>query len=210
MKRPLVRVYLPVRARTIVTGSAAATSASLVTCPLARVSVGVERCRECERYEGRRRVDGQTHVSCCVTSPPPEPPLLRKRLPHPADLVAVGSLLAPEVVCLAQTLSVAEATGVMLARNLSGAPVVDENGRAVGILTRSDVLRAAASASVTEAMMPVLFGLGESDSLARAAALMATENVQHLVVVGDHGRVVGLVTALDATRWLAREAGFDV
>jgi CBS domain-containing protein len=209
MKLPLVRVYLPVRSRVIMTGSATETSASLVTCPLARASVGIERCRECERFEGRRRVDGQSHVSCCVRTPPaPSPP--RKRLPNAADLVPVGSLLAPDVVCLAEALSVAEATAVMLARNLSGAPVVDENGRPVGILTRSDVLRAGPEARVLEAMMPVAFALAESDSLARAAALMAAEHVQHVVVVGDHGRVVGLLTALDATRWLAREAGFDV
>jgi len=99
---------------------------------------------------------------------------------------------------------------LMLARNLSAAPVVDENGRPVGILTRSDVLHAAPTTLVAEAMMPVAFGIAESDSLARAAALMAAENIQQVLVIGDHGRVVGLVTALDATRWLAREAGFEV
>lgn len=209
MKSPLVRVYLPVRSRRTVTGSDAPTSASLVTCPRERASVGLERCRECERYEGTRRVDGQTHVSCCVAAPQTQPPP-RKRLPDPADLVTVGSLLSPEVVCLALSLTVADATVAMLARNLSGAPVVDENGRPVGILTRSDVLRAAPSTPVVDAMMPVAFGIAEADSLARAAALMATENIHHIIVLGDHGRVVGLLTALDVTRWLARQAGFEV
>jgi CBS-domain-containing membrane protein len=39
---------------------------------------------------------------------------------------------------------------------------------------------------------------------------MAAEGVHHLPVIGDHGRVVGLVSTLDVTRWLARQSGYDV
>jgi len=34
--------------------------------------------------------------------------------------------------------------------------------------------------------------------------------VHHLPVIGDQGRVVGLVSTLDITRWLARQAGYEV
>jgi CBS domain-containing protein len=208
MKLPAVRARLPVRSRATLTGAATATRTAMVYCPVERTSVGLDRCSECERCEGVRIVDEARHVLCRCPEPPVPSP--RKVVPSAADLTPVAALIAPEVTCLSPSLPVAEATVVMLARNLTGAPVVDDDGRPVGILTRSDLLRARAAALVADAMMPVAFGLAENDSLARAAALMATEGVQHLLVIGDFGRVVGIVSTLDVTRWLARQAGFDV
>ena len=58
--------------------------------------------------------------------------------------------------------------------------------------------------------MPPTFTLEENDPVSRAAAVMAVEGVHHLPIIADHGRVVGLISTLDVSRWLARQAGYDV
>ncbi len=52
------------------------------------------------------------------------------------------------------------------------------------------------------------FALSEAAPLARAAALMAYEGVESLVVISQHGAVVGVVSALDIAHWVARCHGF--
>ncbi|MEO7731502.1 MAG: CBS domain-containing protein [Kofleriaceae bacterium] len=41
-----------------------------------------------------------------------------------------------------------------------------------------------------------------------AAALMATENLHHIAIVDGEGRPVGIASAIDVARWLARNDGF--
>jgi CBS domain-containing protein len=208
---PATLLKLPVRVRRTI-GTAAAARAQLVYCPMQRVSVDIERCRECERCEGvEMEADGCKLVQCRISSPPRA---LRKIMPTAAEATPVGALLEREVVCVGPALSREAATMLLLERGLSGAPVVDAEGRPLGMLARSDLLRAALSrpapATVADVMMPIAFSLGENDALSTAAGLMAAEGVHHLPIVGDFGRVVGLVTTLDVTRWLARQAGYDV
>jgi CBS domain-containing protein len=65
-----------------------------------------------------------------------------------------------------------------------------------------------ARSTVGEIMMPIAFTLPETAPIARAAALMAIEGVHRIPVVSDEGKVVGIVSALDVLRWVAREDGY--
>lgn len=204
-------VQMPVRLRRTV-GAGDAARAQLVYCPRARSSRAIQHCRECEHCEGlRMEGDGIQSVLCRVVDPPRPP---RKVVPTAAESTTVGALLEREVLCVTPELPREAAAALLLERGLSGAPVVDGDGRPVGMLVRSDLLRAGAERppppTVGDLMMPVAFSLAENDPLARAAALMAAEGVHHLLVLGDYGRVVGLLTTLDITRWLARQAGYEV
>ena len=59
-----------------------------------------------------------------------------------------------------------------------------------------------ARTTVGEIMMPVSLTIPETDSLARAAALMVAEKVHRLVVVSQDGHLCGVITPWDITRWL--------
>ena len=58
-------------------------------------------------------------------------------------------------------------------------------------------------------MMRVAFCLEETETVAAAAALMATECVHRIPVVSRaDGSVVGIVSSLDVLGWLARQHGY--
>lgn len=202
-------VKMPVRVRRTVARGGGSTRALMVQCPVRRVTTATDRCVECERCEGfAMGEESISHVLCRVADPPHAP---RKIMPTAAEVTPIGALMSTEVVCVAPTLGRAEAIALMLARGISGAPVVDDEGRPLGMLTRSDLLREdEAPRTVADLMMPIAFTLDENDPLSRAAALMAVEGVHHLPVIGDFGRVIGVISTLDVTRWLARQSGYDV
>lgn len=56
----------------------------------------------------------------------------------------------------------------------------------------------------------MVFTLPESASLSKAAALMAFEGVHRLPILSNDGKVVGILSALDVLRWLAKQQGYVV
>lgn len=64
-----------------------------------------------------------------------------------------------------------------------------------------------ARATVGEIMTPLAITLHESASLAQAVALIATKGVHRIPIVGANGKVIGIVCAVDAMCWLARQEG---
>lgn len=64
--------------------------------------------------------------------------------------------------------------------------------------------------TVRDVMTGGAFALAEAAPVARAAALMAHEGVESIVVISQHGHVVGLLSALDIARWVAESHGFAV
>jgi CBS domain-containing protein len=212
MKSSADVVKLAVRVRRTLKSADSSSRSLLAYCPVQHGSRSIDCCRECERCEGLSMgAEGISHVLCRVEDPPPSS---RKVMPTAAEVTRVGTLIKRDVVCVSGSLGCAEAMTLFLERGISGAPVVDDEGRPLGMLTRSDLLRAAIDgatrAPVAATMMPIAFVLEENDPLSRAAALMAVEGVQHLPVIGDYGRVVGMVSAFDITRWLARQSGYEV
>lgn len=65
-------------------------------------------------------------------------------------------------------------------------------------------------ATVRDVMTPLAFTIPSSASIARASALMALEGVHRVPVVSESGKVVGILSALDVLRWLARSEGYVV
>lgn len=77
-------------------------------------------------------------------------------------------------------------------------PSVAPKGEAPAVRTVRDVMNSGA------------FALSESAPVARAAALMAYEGVESVLIISQHGRVVGLLSSLDIVSWVARSHGFSV
>ena len=132
------------------------------------------------------------------------------------------------VIAFEESTSIERATEVLLERRISGAPVVDPQGKPIGIVSKTDLLeawhehdkarqRGEVPASVTstgtqvgDIMVPYLLAAQDSSPISLAAALMAYEGVHRLLVLNDQQDMVGIVSTLDVLRWLAQLSGFCI
>src|SRR5262249_458272 len=88
-------------------------------------------------------------------------------------------------------------------------PIVDDRGRAIGIVTKLDVVECIGDGRTTarELMMPFTFRLGPRATVAQAAAMMSREPLHHVLIADDDRPRPGVVSTLDIARWLAGNDG---
>ena len=201
-----------------------------VPCPTSG-DVPIEQCARCERSSGFRVGPraSDLSVTCTVDDSGRE---LRRTAPDgrrpDADQATVSEIMATDVVCVSPEVKLDTVRDLFLDLGISGVPVVDGQGRPIGVVSKTDLLRESrtrklaadletpslhedgSAISVEDVMMPIAFCLPEKESVARAAALMAFEGVHRVPVVGTRGQVVGLVSPLDILGWLARRHGWVV
>ncbi|MBA3548856.1 MAG: CBS domain-containing protein [Nannocystis sp.] len=122
---------------------------------------------------------------------------------------AATDFMTASVVTVAPESDIVEAVEVLTRRRCSGAPVVDGQGRVVGVLTQECCMRAI-SGSIFNAEMPGkvddhmvsdFVTVGPEADLFRVVSTFREQD-RRLLVVDDH-RVVGIITRGDALRALA-------
>lgn len=136
------------------------------------------------------------------------------------DELLVKDVMSPEPLCLHREMSVAEAIQVLVGRSVQGAPVVDEMGEVVGVVSTTDLLAAVAPACrpgepldvqrLNELKVEHVHTLlerfpvscAEDLPVGEACQLMVRERVHRLVVVRDR-KPVGLISAIDLVRAVA-------
>lgn len=185
----------------------------VVVCPVHHETVELSTCATCERLERSAGVGPQL----C-------------RVPHdaaPGDAHRVGAVMAHDVVCFTPDVPVAEVVRQFVLHDIGGAPVVDDHGAPLGIITATDVLRGAArgrlqanlhggtaavdsfdvddhaapAAEVARDLMTVVpLALREADDVRHAAELFLARNVHRAPVVSSAGRVIGMITTFDLLR----------
>jgi len=123
----------------------------------------------------------------------------------------LGSLIDHPALAVAIDTPVSEVARLLLHHRVPAIAVVD-NEELCGVITRSDVLRSYDEDHeiAGEAMSSYVFVLPARASIDKAAALMAYECVGQIVVTGDGGELVGMVSALDVARHYAVEHGHTV
>ena len=206
-------------------------------CPSRRVSVEVDSCMDCG-YCARPPADDEHSLGCLHPAARPRPAAMRVvRMPSASELTALHEIMTRDVVCVHTDLAVESAATLLLEHNISAAPVVDAMGRPIGVISKTDLIRwyredagfgeqepepdpAASEAGlstrsvrttvVDDVMTPLAFTLTEDAPVAYAAALMSVEGIHHLPLVAGTGEVVGIVSALDLVRWMAKRDGFVV
>jgi len=122
-----------------------------------------------------------------------------------SDLVAVTEIMSRATVTSRADSSVDSLIGLMTQHHVGCIPIVDEQGRPTGIVTKLDLLECRDEQRTTarEIMMPHAMTLNVEDTVARAASLMSSEQIHHLLVVDSNRVLVGVVSTFDITRWLA-------
>jgi CBS domain-containing protein len=138
-----------------------------------------------------------------------------------------GDVMTRNVITVTPETTVPDLVTILLSRNISGVPVVDADGRLVGVVTEGDLIRRSEigterkrggwlgffTATVTMAqdyvrshatkvadlMTPDVVAVGRDTPLAEIADLMEERHVRRLPVVAD-GRVVGIVSRANLLR----------
>jgi CBS domain-containing protein len=105
---------------------------------------------------------------------------------------------------------IADAVQLLARRGYSGAPVVDEGGRLVGILSELDCLRVLAEAAyegwpegdVRGHMQKDVRSVSEETDLLTVCNAFVEDGVRRLPVLDREGQLVGLITRRDLMRGL--------
>lgn len=159
----------------------------------------------------------------CETLPTELPPPVH--LPpdgaRDAGELPLTAFMTRDLLCVRPDLDIARVLELMVGQHVGCLPVVDARGRPIGIITKFDVVeqldaamrltRAGeplpediAARTAEDVMMPLALTLVQHASLAHAAALMASEDTHHVLVVDSLGILVGVISSQDIVRWVAQ------
>jgi CBS domain-containing protein len=135
-----------------------------------------------------------------------------------AEMTPISEVMTKNPICIGAGLAIHEVAKVLLARGISGAPVIDEMGKPIGVVSKTDLVREHSRSPETngnhprstarDIMTPVAFTLPAGAPISQAAALMAFEGIHRLPVVSQSGEVVGIVSSIDVLRWIAEREGY--
>jgi len=125
---------------------------------------------------------------------------------HPAQRreKRVHDVMTSFVVTVSSEASLARAARLIDQHHITGLPAVDADGRVVGVISQTDLLREAIDdrpgaqswryRRVADAMTRPALTIGEGASAEAARRKMALHHVHRLLVLDTHGRPRGIVT----------------
>jgi CBS domain-containing protein len=124
-----------------------------------------------------------------------------------AKLPIVRDHMDIEVCSLRPETEILDAVGVLLEHRVTGAPVVDEAGRLVGMLTEKDCLKLVATGddanrphgTVADFMSTEVTTISPDTDVYYAAGLFLHQDFRRFPVV-EEGRLVGAITRFDILR----------
>jgi len=117
----------------------------------------------------------------------------------------VKDAMSTEVVSLRPETTIDAAIRILLQHNVSGAPVVDEDGRLCGIISQFQLLEViydpnVKTARVRDLMTRNVLTVGEDDLLGLAANMFVVHRIHRLPVM-CHGEIVGIISRSDLLRY---------
>ena len=202
---------LPVRMRITELGDERREEGLYVECPVRHEVLSLRECLECSLAVDFPTEGDQREVLCRASQPVSDTP--RRR----ASEVRVTEVMRPCVTCVDAGLSLSELASVFTRCGQHSLPVVDEDGRFVGIVSPHDMVRghpreaghpgylpAALGVTVADVMSTPVHTVRADGTVAEAAALMTREKVSQLPVVSADDEVVGLVSGLELAAFVER------
>ena len=119
-------------------------------------------------------------------------------------------IMTHETITITPTASVREAARRLAGYNISGMPVVDHEGRMVGIITEADLISKEGD-TVADLMTPRVVSVTERTTVDEVARILTVNRFKRVPVLRD-GRLVGIVSRADivrmmASRWVCQVCG---
>jgi CBS domain-containing protein/anti-sigma regulatory factor (Ser/Thr protein kinase) len=120
----------------------------------------------------------------------------------------IETVMATNVIVLSSNMTMAEVKDLMIAKRISGSPVVQDD-KIIGIVSMSDVMRAMEKGTmksmVSEIMTVPVRTVSKDASVMEAINNLGREGHSRLPVVDQDGRLVGIVTNATIMAALLRE-----
>src|SRR5690348_7885944 len=131
------------------------------------------------------------------------------------DAATAASVMTADPVSVPAGATITEVLAFLADKGFSAAPVIDQAGRPIGVVSRTDLLvhereqalsqppplgigpPQLAQVRARDLMTPAVFAVKPQTPVASLAEQMVELNVHRLFVVDDSGALVGVVTALD-------------
>lgn len=116
----------------------------------------------------------------------------------------VRDVMSPRLITLGRDETVVRVTEKLLDYGITGGPVVDEDGRTVGVLSFNDIAVYGQVAGESDPplraediMSKKIVSVNLNDPIGKAVSLFRRHKLHRLVVLDDQGQPVGMVTPLD-------------
>ena len=144
----------------------------------------------------------------------------------------VSQIMAKDVKSLLPDMSAKEALEIIFSMQMSGLPVIDQQGKLLGMFTEKDILKnilptyiesvgrftyaddpkgikskvsALVNIKVKDIMRKEVITVDEDTSLSEVARIMLTQKIRRVPVLNKEGKVVGIVARQDVVKALTKE-----
>ncbi len=119
-------------------------------------------------------------------------------------MLKARDVMTKDVITISPDATLADAIELLVAKEISGMPVVDANGKVIGIISEKDILNFIFSGNlrntkVKEAMSTNIISF-TSDTDIDKISLCISENRIRRVPIIDEGKLVGIVSRRDIIR----------
>jgi CBS-domain-containing membrane protein len=212
-------VRAPVEGRENYAGCDTQSHAAVVFCKTRRATVDLKECEECPRCASVSKTDG---VACWTDTleverlPAPRGPG-RVDLREAATVASTCEIMQRGQVTIMADLPLDRVQALLADRAAHAVPVVDAEGKLIGVVSKGDLTRwqggkpdmgGQERLTAGDIMTQVAHALPEEAPLAYAFGLLAACGLREVPVVKEDGRVVGMITATELLRWVARDLGY--
>jgi CBS-domain-containing membrane protein len=125
-------------------------------------------------------------------------------------MLKIADIMTHDVFTLPASCRADQAACELSLRGFTGAPVRDEGGRLVGVLSRSDLMDpernegSLQAKEVQDLMTPAMFTLNPNDPVLQAVRLMVREGIHRVIVMDDRRQLVGILTSSDVLTAVVR------
>lgn len=121
--------------------------------------------------------------------------------------LSVADLMEKEYITLTSGMAITEAVSILMEQRVTGAPVIDEEGHVLGLLSEKECLRSLLTGAydrmpagiVSDFMLKEFIAVPSNMGVFELAELMVKEPIRRFMVVDDD-KLVGQITRRDLLR----------
>lgn len=130
-----------------------------------------------------------------------------------ASMTLVGEIMSEEVETISLLSNAQDSAIKMSDKNVSSLVVLDDNGRAIGIISERDLVRRVCTKDVPSNSVKVenvisspLKTVSPETPIEEVADVMVRDKLRHIVVVGKNLEPVGIISATDIVAYVRENA----
>jgi predicted transcriptional regulator len=115
-------------------------------------------------------------------------------------MLKVRDIMSANALSFTPETSIGDAISALATHHIGGAPVV-ENGRVIGVLSKTDILDPDRMGRlVGEMMTPLVIYLRADEPAMSAVRLMLSDAIHRVIVIKEMGKLAGIVTTTDVLK----------